>query len=197
MILLLMLFAVIWLYGMIVSAKRYSEGTVFALHLFGVQESVMLKGLLAVGVVMGHIQIFCMKPHDYPLVNQLAVFAQVGVFFFISGYGLVASYQSKPQTYLNGFLRHRLTKIVLPLGMATVLYLVERKYLLGTSGGGNVGYSVAVLMVLLRHIVVLFGLLHFAEDLRKFESYNLCNAFADCGLLHCHGALSEVGRLVV
>ena len=105
---------------------------------FDIKESNALKGILALGVVLSHLQIFCLKPHDYPIVNQFPVFAQVGVFFFISGYGLVAAYQKKGMDYLHGFLKHRLNKVVLPLVLATSIYTIEKEMFFSETGGGKI-----------------------------------------------------------
>lgn len=46
----------------------------------------------------------------------------VGLFFFISGYGLMQSLLSK-ENYLHGFLKKRYLKVLLPFFLATILYL--------------------------------------------------------------------------
>lgn len=107
----------------------------YKLYNFGIQESNALKGILSLGVVLSHLQIFCLKPHDYPIVNQFPVFAQVGIFFFISGYGLVAAYQKKEMDYLYGFLKHRLSKVVLPLVLATIICTIEKEMFFSEWGG--------------------------------------------------------------
>ena len=135
MVLLLLLWGLIWIYAIVLRLLKKDIGEVYS---FNVSESLALKGILALGVVLGHLQIFCLKPYDYPIINQFAVFAQVGVFFFISGYGLTAAYQTKGDLYLNGFVRHRITKIVLPLILATTLYKIEYHLVLGESGGGKI-----------------------------------------------------------
>lgn len=132
MILLLFLWGLIWIYAIVFILLKKDKNKLFS---FNVSESVALKGILALGVVLGHLQIFCLKPYNYPIINQFAVFAQVGVFFFISGYGLTAAWQTKGRSYLNGFVRHRITKIILPLMLATILYKIEQYFLLGESGG--------------------------------------------------------------
>lgn len=133
--LLLVIILILSLYAIVKVCNPFTHKGI-ELYSFGVQESCALKGILALGVVLSHLQIYCFKPHDYPIVNQFAILAQVGVFFFISGYGLVAGYTRKGDEYLHGFLRHRVTKIITPLLIATVAYLIEKNLLLVESGGG-------------------------------------------------------------
>ena len=46
----------------------------------------------------------------------------MAVFFFLSGYGLVVSLIMKGQKYLDGFLKKRLLKIVLPLVLCSIVF---------------------------------------------------------------------------
>lgn len=50
----------------------------------------------------------------------------VPIFLFFSGYGLMHSYMKKGETYLNGFVRKRLGKILLPLFVAYICYLIAQ-----------------------------------------------------------------------
>lgn len=45
-------------------------------------------------------------------------------FFLISGYGLMASYMLKGKVYLTGFIKKRLSKIMIPYIVAFVAYIV-------------------------------------------------------------------------
>mgnify|MGYP004507392855 CR=1 FL=1 len=136
--LLITIFLIIWLLAIVDVFKEIRTIGKYKLYNFGIQESNALKGILALGVVLSHLQIFCLKPHDYLIVNQFPVFAQVGVFFFISGYGLVAAYQKKEMDYFHGFLKHRLSKVVLPLVLATSIYTIEKEMFFSEYGGGKI-----------------------------------------------------------
>ena len=46
----------------------------------------------------------------------------VAVFFFISGYGLLASYEKRGSRYLHGFCRRCIVKLFVPMGLAVVAY---------------------------------------------------------------------------
>lgn len=135
MYILITLFLIIWLFSIVLVFSVIRTIGTYQLYDFDIKESNALKGILALGVVLSHLQIFCLKPHDYPIVNQFPVFAQVGVFFFISGYGLVAAYQKKGMDYLHGFLKHRLNKVVLPLVLATSIYTIEKEMFFSETGG--------------------------------------------------------------
>lgn len=50
----------------------------------------------------------------------------VPIFLFFSGYGLMHSFMKKGKSYLNGFVRKRLGKILLPLLVAYICYLVAQ-----------------------------------------------------------------------
>lgn len=123
MLYLLSIFLLITIYAITIVCWQTRQKRTIDLHPFDLSTSTCLKGLLAIGIVLAHLQIFCLKPHNYPIVNQFAVLAEVGVFFFISGYGLCYAYQKKGEDYLNGFLSKRLLRIMVPLVIATTGYL--------------------------------------------------------------------------
>lgn len=129
MILLLSIFFFWWVFAISkVLFTKKSEGC-YELHAFSINQSTGLKGILIIGIMLSHLQTFCFKPHNYPVINEFAVLAQVGMFFFISGYGLTTSYLNKGKSYLNGFLLHRLSMIIIPLIVATIIYLIEVRIL--------------------------------------------------------------------
>ena len=52
----------------------------------------------------------------------------VGIFFFISGYGLMHSKIEKPY-YLNGFLNKRLPAVLIPLIITNIIYLIGNTFM--------------------------------------------------------------------
>ena len=71
-----------------------------------------LRGFAAIGVILHHIsqeQVFQQEGILLPFVNAGAYF--VSIFFFASGYGLLKSFNSKPD-YLKGFIKKRIVGIV-------------------------------------------------------------------------------------
>lgn len=76
--------------------------------------SICLKGILALLIVACHLGDAC--GNKIPLSGYLSSIGTpvVGVFFFLSGYGLLKSYRQKGRDYLSSFFSRRLSKIVLP-----------------------------------------------------------------------------------
>ena len=78
-----------------------------------------LRGISAIEIMLGHIGIATSNIYQFP--NRKAGILFVGVFFMISGYGLAYGYYNKPN-YLNGFIKNRFTKLLLP---AILVIIVE------------------------------------------------------------------------
>lgn len=88
---------------------------------FGKEKVFPLKGILAVLIVLHHL--------TYEINSTLLQYFHswgapvVSVFFFISGYGLMASYKNKGRQYLTGFIKHRMfDAVILPFLLALLLY---------------------------------------------------------------------------
>ncbi len=79
-----------------------------------------VKALMALLIVADHLNFFLdlgwLKP-----ARELGA-PIVSMFFFISGFGLVRSWQSKGPAYLNSFLRKKFLRIVLPALFALAAY---------------------------------------------------------------------------
>ena len=71
-----------------------------------------IRGLCAILVLGNHI---------FPLYKNVGYIA-VSIFFFLSGYGLMWGLKNK-KNYLNGFLKRRLIKILLPYIGINILYI--------------------------------------------------------------------------
>ena len=80
--------------------------------------STVLKGIAAIFIMLGHIGINTAYPILFPF--RKAGFLWVGLFFFMSGYGLMFSYLNKPGYIKNAFLK-RIIAIVVP---TYLIYLV-------------------------------------------------------------------------
>lgn len=87
-----------------------------------------LKAVLVLIIVLGHISYYLDGP-VFQAFHQLGAPA-VAFFFFISGFGLFRSWQMKGPSYLRGFFRSRILRILLP---ALILLLIH--LLLCGSGG--------------------------------------------------------------
>lgn len=87
---------------------------------FDKDKLILVKALMALLIVADHLNFFLdvawLKP-----ARELGA-PIVSIFFFISGFGLVRSYQSKGAAYLKSFLRKKFLRIVLPAVLALICY---------------------------------------------------------------------------
>ena len=93
---------------------------------FSKQATVPLRGLLATGIVLHHLSLRLVEasPDCSWIWSQFSFWGApiVAVFFFLSGYGLMVSLITKGKKYLDGFLKKRLLKIVLPLVLCSIVF---------------------------------------------------------------------------
>lgn len=94
-----------------------------------------LKGWLSIGVLVGHLnQRASLVPGDSLLgfsIDSLGGFC-VSMFFFISGYGLMASYSRNRGGYLANFQRNRVLSIFAINAFLVFLYSLQRFLLYGS-----------------------------------------------------------------
>lgn len=85
-----------------------------------------IKGYLALGVLVHHISqfrgVFGISSLEY--IFMLLGSWCVGGFFMMSGYGLVRSYKTKGETYINGFFRKRFLPYYLEYCVVLAGYVV-------------------------------------------------------------------------
>ena len=88
-----------------------------------------LRALLALVIVFCHFSYY-----EVTGLTSLRFLAPVcvSIFLFISGYGLMVSYQKKGDAYLQTFLKKRLLKIALPAILVSLLHLL-------LCGNGGIG----------------------------------------------------------
>lgn len=91
----------------------------------------IVKFITALLVVNGHLFLFGGGPHAWVQEMNIGPLC-VSLFFFLSGYGLMCSYERKGDIYLKGFLLHRLGRVVLPLITAYVVTLPIYRIVKGT-----------------------------------------------------------------
>lgn len=83
-----------------------------------------LRGFFAVVVVYYHLALGIHPDGIFDIFSNLGNYS-VGVFFFLSGYGLLVQYQKKGRDYLKGFLWHRvIVSLVIPYLIFNVIYYV-------------------------------------------------------------------------
>lgn len=99
------------------------------LFIFDKSKTVLLKAILPMLILLHHLSAVtawaCLKPFG---VVGIAV---VSLFFFISGYGLLASFQKKGILYLESFFRKRMLPVISTYIGALVLYLLFRTIVYG------------------------------------------------------------------
>ena len=90
---------------------------------FGKDISTMLKGLLAVGIVLHHL---AEKTNVIFIIDFFKYLGSpiVSIFFFISSYGLLNSLLIKKSNYLNNFLKKRFTIILTPFLLAIFTFQI-------------------------------------------------------------------------
>ncbi len=86
---------------------------------FTLDNSMALRGICSIEIMMGHLGIATGSPTLFP--NRKAGILFVGVFFALSGYGLMYSLTNK-EGYLRSFLPNRIRKILIP---AYVVFVVD------------------------------------------------------------------------
>ncbi len=85
--------------------------------------SVYLKGLFAVVVMLGHISLQQEFSIYNPIQNSGA--HAVGIFFVLSGYGLMTQFMLKKSSYRKGFIWNRLfVSIIFPYLIFNVIYYI-------------------------------------------------------------------------
>lgn len=84
---------------------------------FDRDQSMRLKGILAILIVMLHTM-------RGGIIDKNWGYVIVSMFIFITGYGLMASYTSKGELYLQTYFRHRFLKLLPPLVLVTTGFMI-------------------------------------------------------------------------
>lgn len=90
----------------------------------------ILKFVTALFVVNGHLFVFGGGPHSWAQEMNIGPLC-VSLFFFLSGYGLMCSYERKGAAYFKGFLSHRLGRVIFPLITAYIVTLPVYRIVVG------------------------------------------------------------------
>lgn len=102
---------------------------------FDSRNTLTLRGLLCLLIVLGHTS-SCLAEHnllDWNIVGRWlnnALFA-VSMFFFLSGYGLAASFTKKGTTYLDSFFYKRFSGLLPGLVIISLIYTFVKIFFLG------------------------------------------------------------------
>lgn len=92
-----------------------------------------VKMIAAIAVVVYHLFTFYMHHPAWAAESQFGSLS-VSIFFFLSGYGLMCSYSLKGKKYLEGFCIHRISKIIIPLLTAYIIYIPILRLINHTGG---------------------------------------------------------------
>ena len=84
-----------------------------ALFDFGKEETLPIRCILAILIVLTHTRIGIFQGLGTVVVS---------IFFFLTGYGLIKSYQAKGKDYLKGYFKRRLLPILIPYVIVCFLW---------------------------------------------------------------------------
>lgn len=95
------------------------------------EQSVALRGICAVEIMIGHIGLLTGNPVLYP--NRKAGILFVGLFLMLSGYGVAYGADHK-EKYLNHFIARKLAKLLLPAYITYAVYMTALILIFGETG---------------------------------------------------------------
>ena len=121
---LLCIYPVLLIILLVFGAKIAPKDT-FHQDFLSLKYTKVLQGAAAVGIILHHLVQEVTNYggiHKGPIthMNWMGVLF-TSVFFFFSGYGLLKSYQSKPD-YLDNFLEKRIPSVLIPFLVSNVIY---------------------------------------------------------------------------
>lgn len=123
---LLVLFPVAIVMILMVGAKYDRKGEYFE-EAWSVEQSKALQAVAALMIILHHT-VQSITAYGSVWKGPVTLWNSFGylftsIFFFFSGFGLYKSYKTK-EHYLDGFLKNRLPKILIPFMLANILYLL-------------------------------------------------------------------------
>ena len=106
-----------------------AKGDTFIEDPFSKNEAKMLQAIACIFVILHHLTQVITSYGDLnrgpiTLLSQMGILF-TSVFFFFSGYGLIINVSSKP-SYLDNFLRHRLSTVLVPFFVANIIAVIIR-----------------------------------------------------------------------
>lgn len=95
---------------------------------FNLHETLPLRGLLAICVMLTHLCPYLII--EAPLLRDFCLWGppSVATFFLLAGYGMAFSYKKKGEKYLHNFLKKRLLRLLWPLFFMTIIYQGFKAY---------------------------------------------------------------------
>lgn len=114
-----------------VSYFRTNSSENFSPSMWDLSQAKMLEAVACIGVILHHLT---QHISSYGSINRgpITILSSMGilftsVFFFFTGYGLIVSVMTNPN-YLDTFLRHRLSKVLIPFLTANILCVLVRVF---------------------------------------------------------------------
>ena len=83
-----------------------------------------LRGFLALGIIFHHISPLVKTGEEFSNFSYMGTYI-VSIFFFLSAYGLFVQNESR-ENYLDNFLVKRLSKIIVPFFIISLIYMFYR-----------------------------------------------------------------------
>ena len=102
-------------------------------HILAKNDTDIIKGLSVLAIVVHHVVVE-MPNQGFMRPFILAGYLGVGVFLFMSGYGLMISLLKK-ENYLKGFVTKRISKIYLPFFITNIFFIMMSILLLDENYG--------------------------------------------------------------
>ena len=89
-----------------------------------VESTSGLRGFLALGIIFHHLSPLVKTGEEFSNFSYMGTYI-VSIFFFLSAYGLYVQNESK-ENYLDYFLEKRLSKIMVPFFIISLIYMFAR-----------------------------------------------------------------------
>lgn len=107
---------------LIISGYRVAIRAVVPINNFDIAHLLPVRGLMAILIIIVHVSYSFSANQWYYGFGSFGA-SIVSAFFFISGYGLIYSYKIKGSNYLKRFISKSLVKLLLPLILATIIFI--------------------------------------------------------------------------
>lgn len=126
MTLLILLFLILCIYNVKILIIGFCGITYLS-----TEQTISIRGILSILILIGHTVSFVQFSYGKAIPDFLlgcfigSGYLAVGVFFLFSGYGLIHSFINK-ENYLDGFLRKRMPKVIIPFALTNIIYIVMK-----------------------------------------------------------------------
>lgn len=155
---LVLLFGTMLLCTVKVTVGKYNESYMT------LEQTKILRGIFAMVILFDHIAQHTSDGILFKFFMYMG-YLSVGIFFFLSGYGLTVSYIHKGEIYLSTFFKKRINKLIIPYFVVTVIYIIGRnaiydnitiEYLMGIMKQGSLIVSYSWYVVSLFYYYLMF-----------------------------------------